>query len=116
MIDLEKQLNSAVRKYQQKNFKITQEVLQKEAEVVRQRMIVATVAIKSGKFKKSWKLKKYNNAIYVYNDRLGQNRIPLSNISEYSKTGPRPFIKRTWDSMKKDVERKVILNLKNRIK
>ena len=71
--------------------------------------------------KRSWKTKYYKNVKFIYNERGAQGvdkGIPLANLAEYSRRGPRPFIQQTWERNKaqiaESVKRKLELKLKNK--
>jgi len=84
-------------------------VLEAAADDVKNTMQAATTNVKTGKFKRGWKVKKYPNSKYVYNG-------PLTNIIEFSKRGPKPFIRDTWNRIEADTKRKVINGLRQKLK
>lgn len=61
----------------------------------------------TGLFKRSWKVKTYPNAGYIYNER-GAGGIdkgaPISNIAEFSRRGPDPFIFSAWEKNKNEIK------------
>ena len=101
--------NKIVRDYMDKAFDETQKVLETAANDVKNTMQAATTNVKTGKFKRGWKVKKYPNSKYVYNG-------PLTNIIEFSKKGPKPFIQNTWNRIEGDTKRKILNGLRQKLK
>jgi hypothetical protein len=96
-------------KYKEKAFVETNKVLESAANNVRQTMQGATQNVNTGRFKAGWKVKKYPNEKYVYNG-------PLTNIIEFSKRGPRPFIRETWNRIQGNVQREILNGLRQKLK
>jgi len=60
----------------------------------------------TGFFKRSWDVKLYPNVNYIYNPRGPgglEKGIPLTQVSEYSRRGPKPFVFKTWERNKSDI-------------
>ena len=93
--DLETEMRKIVNKYRKINYKATQEALEVAGNNMARRVSRRSPTGATGLFKANWKLKKYPNAVYVYDERgtkgLGAG-IPISNLAEYSSRGPKPFI------------------------
>jgi len=102
--DLDKELRTIINKFRKENFKYTQETLAEVGNNMAQILSRNTPTTKgTGLFRSSFKVKPYVNSVYVYNDRgaKGINAgIPISNLAEYSKRGPKPFILNTFNSNK----------------
>jgi len=103
------EFDKIVNEYREKAYQETQKVLEAAADDVKNTMQAATTNVKTGKFKRGWKVKKYPNSKYVYNG-------PLTNIIEFSKRGPKPFIRDTWNRIEADTKRKVINGLRQKLK
>jgi len=107
LFDLEKEMRTIVNKFKKINYKATQEGLEQAGNNMVRIMARRTPQGKgTGQFKRSWKLKKYPNAVYVYNDRgtkgIGLG-IPISNLAEYAHTGPKAFILRSFEENKRQI-------------
>jgi len=109
MSNLEKEFQREIRKYSETNFKIVQEALDETADEFRKTLESATPVGITGKFRRSWKKKKYPNSIYLYNG-------PLTNIAEYSRRGPAPFIHTLFESYKKTLEKSLIKKIEQKIR
>jgi len=97
--DLEKEMRKAVNKFKKINYNYTQEALNDVGKSMADKLARSTPPTRgTGLFARSWKVKRYPNAVFVYNERGtgGINTgIPVSNLAEYAKTGPDAFIVRT---------------------
>lgn len=100
-LNLEREMRSIFNEYREKQFKVIQESFDNLGDEIVKTMTNSTSAgNNTGQFKRSWKKKKYKNAVYVYNERGAkgiEKGIPISNVAEYSAKGPQPFIKRTFN-------------------
>lgn len=106
---LEKEFEREIRKYADKNFKIVQESLAETAEEFKKTLESATPVGNTGKFRGNWKQKKYPNTVYLYNG-------PMTNIAEYSRRGPAPFIHSLFESNKESVRKSLIKNIEQKIR
>lgn len=113
--DLEKQFEKTLQSLTKISFEATQKGLLMAGEETVKIMSSATNTKGSGRFKASWKLKKYPNKVFVYNDRKG-DRIPLTNIAEYSVRGPKPFIKQTEQTNQNQIKSFTIKKIENEIR
>lgn len=121
MQNFAKDFEDITRQFSRQNYKITQEALEEASKKAAMIFSNSTVAIDTGQFKGAWKYQKYPNVIYIFNDR-GVNGyghgggIPISNLAEYSKRGPKPFINSTWEKVKHDVLRTFVSTMEQKIR
>ena len=97
--DFEKEMRTVVNKFKKINYNYTQEALNDVGKSMADKLARSTPPTRgTGLFARSWKVKRYPNAVFVYNERgVGgiNTGIPVSNLAEYAKTGPDAFIVRT---------------------
>ena len=97
--DFEKEMRTVVNKFKKINYNYTQEALNDVGKSMADKLARSTPPTRgTGLFARSWKVKHYPNAVFVYNERgVGgiNTGIPVSNLAEYAKTGPDAFIVRT---------------------
>jgi len=97
--DFEKEMRTVVNKFKKINYNYTQDALNDVGKSMADKLARSTPPTRgTGLFARSWKVKRYPNAVFVYNERGtgGINTgIPVSNLAEYAKTGPKAFILRT---------------------
>jgi hypothetical protein len=115
-LDLEQQFQKEIRKFSNQAFDIVQEALEEEAESLKNQLAAITPVGPRGKFKAGWKKKKYPNHMYVYNDALGSNNVPLSNITEYSRRGPHPFILSAFERAKSSIQQSLIQRISKKLR
>ena len=104
--DLETEMRTIINKFKKINYKATQEGLEQAGNNMARRLSRRSPIGATGQFKAGWKLKKYPNAVYIYNDRGAKGigaGIPISNLAEYAHTGPKPFILRYFEESKRQV-------------
>ena len=97
--DFEKEMRTVVNKFKKINYNYTQDALNDVGKSMADKLARSTPPTRgTGLFARSWKVKHYPNAVFVYNERgVGgiNTGIPVSNLAEYAKTGPDAFIVRT---------------------
>jgi hypothetical protein len=120
-VNLESELKTIVNKFRETQFVAIQESLEETGKDMVGVLQRATPSSKNtGLFKNSWKYKLYAGEVYSYNERgangVGRKSgIPISNVSEYTRKGFKPFIKssfeanssRIFDRFKKRFENKI---------
>lgn len=113
MINLQQQFDTVINKYRDELFDKVQVALEEAAEDVAKFLAAASpVGNSTDHFRDHWGVeKKYKNIKIVYNDKLNNNRIPLTNLLEFGRKG-RPFVKKTWESIKDDILRKFIKKMR----
>lgn len=109
MDDLEKQFEKTLNDLRRISFEAANESVKEVAAETRDLMKSATTNVRTGNFKRGWDKKDYKLASYIYNG-------PLTNIIEYSKRGPKPFIISTFERAKGSLFRKLIQKIKNKIR
>ena len=116
--DFEKEFRILVNSFKNQNFNVTQEALKIASEEMAKRLMVASPS-NTGLFKSSWKVKQYTNVCYVYNNRGAggiDKGIPLTNVIEYSRRGPQPFINSLWEKNKNEIKELFIKEFERRMK
>jgi superfamily II helicase len=104
--DLETEMRTIINKFKKINYKATQEALEVAGNNMAIRVSRRSPTGITGLFRASWKLKKYPNAVYVYNSRGVKgidSGIPVSNLAEYAHSGPSPFIKNVFEANKRKI-------------
>ena len=69
----------------------------------------------SNPFASQWHVAVYHNAVYVHNAKLSADRIPLSNLLEYSRNG-QPFVYRTFAQLETGLAQKFTMKIQQKIK
>lgn len=117
--DLEREMTDLVNQFRQINFEITQEALEEVSQELAQILASATHTAGTGQMKSSWRVKPYKNVKYVHNVRgtkgIDQG-IPLTNLAEYSRRGPQPFIKKTWERHRQTITRRFVQLMEQKLK
>lgn len=106
--DFKKQFDTAMNKFKRDHFRITQEALKETNQEVRKTM-ESNSPVESGKFRSNWKTKEYPNSAYTWNG-------PLTNLIEYSKRGPAPFIMRVFKSNEMRFAQSVIKKIEKKLR
>lgn len=110
-------LEQLLKDYLNSSFEVRQQALQEGAEVFKS-AIERETPVDTGEMARSWVIKtKYRDRRYVGNTKVvqggGKDRIPLSNILEYSQESPcQGFIRRCFDN----TEAKIYQTIKNKLK
>lgn len=113
--DLSKEMDKLITQFMKENFDATQRALTTTAKQGAD-ILSKQSPIRTGRFKSSWDVEtKYANTKYIYNSALANNRIPLSNIVEYTPNNT-PFIVQTMDRYKGELFRRFISEYEKEIK
>ena len=117
--DFEKEMRTVVNKFKKINYNYTQDALNDVGKSMADKLARSTPPTRgTGLFARSWKVKHYPNAVFVYNERgVGgiNTGIPVSNLAEYAKTGPDAFIVRTSKEYKNKMYSNFIKIMKQKL-
>lgn len=114
-MNLEKEFDKILQEFSKKTFEATQNALKEVTQDMLLRFAQASpIGTSVINYKSKWNYKSYHNVNYIYNEKVNQKGIPLSNLLEYSSKG-RPHIRSTWDSNKADIQRKFIAIMQRKI-
>jgi hypothetical protein len=68
--------------------------------------LVAATPVETGITRQSWiKTIKYKNVKYINNAAVNKRGVPIINLLEYSKSKGKPFVRRTVEQNKEEIER-----------
>lgn len=113
-LEFTKAFESIIKDFANSNFKATQEALYETAQEGT-KILSRQTPIRTGAFKEGWKVEgKYANVKFIYNDRLANNRIPLSNLFEYSRNH-KPFIFQTFNQSQGELLRMFNQKMKEKL-
>ena len=107
--DFKKQFDTAINKFKRDHYKITQEALKEVNQEVKKTMESNTNFADTGKFKAGWKTKEYPNSAYTWNGYL-------TNIIEFSKRGPAPFIMQVFKKNEMQFAKSVIKKIERKLR
>ncbi len=111
-------MDAAVAKFAKEHFHFTQEALAETAQEAVRILENATPMgpHSTGFFKGGWRAAlQYTNVVFVYNKRLAENRIPLSNLYEYSARHT-PFIRATMEANRAGLASYFIKTMQRKLK
>lgn len=115
--DITKEFDRIINEFRQENFELTQEVLAEVAQEVAKEMARQSPRGESpNPFRDHWLVEtKYPNSKYVYNAKFTDNRIPLSNILQY--TDPhRNFATKAWQRIESEAYNSFVKKMRKRLK
>ena len=116
MNSLTEQFQKLIAEYSKAFDPAVQTTLLELAEETRNSLASASPAPGStNSFSSQWQVAIYHNAMYVHNTKLSADRIPLSNLLEYSRNG-RPFVYQTFAQLQDGLAQKFVTKIQQKIK
>jgi len=117
--NLDEAMKEIIKEYNQTVFEEVQKALTETAQEMAKVLEDASPIGNSNygtPFKQNWAVEsKFKNAKFVYNKKLAKNRIPVSNLIEYTSYNT-PFIQQTMNRYKEDMLKLFVSKMEQKLK